>query len=209
MVSTDKACLPINVYGMCKAIGERVITSDLNDNDKIKYIAVRYGNVLESRGSIIPLFKYQCENKDSITLTHENMTRYVMTLEQSADLIESALINAKSGETWIPDLKSMKIIDLAEIFSEIYNKKIKIIGMRPGEKLHEDLISTSESLRCRKEGIYYAILPSFTQPFNSVDYSMNSLKSLMTKDQLKNYLQELGILDMPLSSFVGKTIKEF
>ena len=103
----------------------------------------------------------------------------------------------------------MKILDLAEIFSEMYDKKIKVVGMRPGEKLHEDLISKNESLRCRKQSGYYAILPSYTSPFNKLDYSMNSSKNLMTKYELKKYLEKLGILSKPLSSFTGKTIEEF
>jgi len=207
MVSTDKACSPINVYGMSKALSERIVTSCKTDND-IKFVAVRYGNVLESRGSIIPLFKYQAENKDEITVTHKDMTRYVMTLSDSVDLIEQAITIGKSGETWIPSLPSMKIYDLAEIFSEINDKPIRVIGMRPGEKIHEDLINEAESLRTIKNGQYFIIYPSYTQPFNKGIFSMRSDTSLMTKEELRTHLENLEILQKPLSQFVGKKIED-
>jgi len=208
MVSTDKACSPVNVYGMCKSIAERVVTSASDLNLKTKFIAVRYGNVLESRGSIIPLFKYQSEFCDKITMTDSRMTRYVMTLDESVDLIDSAMKSAKSGETWIPNLPSMKVMDLAEIFSEISNKPIEIIGIRPGEKLHEDLINESESTRTKKVQKYYAVSSSFTIPYQKSSYVMRSDMSLMTKDELRNHLESLEILDAPLDQFPGKTIEE-
>jgi len=208
MVSTDKACSPINVYGMCKAIAERMVTSCAALESKVKFVAVRYGNVLESRGSIIPLFKYQAENKAAITITHNQMTRYVMTLDESVDLIETAMLEGSSGETWIPSLPAMKILDLAEIFSEMYGKPIKEIGMRPGEKLHESLINDSESLRTKSGEKYSVVLPSYTKPFNSQEFSMRSDNSLMTKKELKDHLENLGILQKPLSQFIGKNIED-
>ena len=209
MVSTDKACSPINVYGMCKSIAERVVTSASDLELNTKFVAVRYGNVLNSRGSIIPLFKYQSEHNEKITVTDKRMTRYVMTLEESVDLIDSSMKLGNTGETWIPALPSMKVIDLAEIFSELSGKPIEIIGMRPGEKIHEDLINDSESSRTRKVGKYFAVSPSYTMPFNEKeDFSMDSSKSLISKQELKDYLEKLEILDKKLSDFVGKNIDE-
>jgi len=208
LVSTDKACSPINVYGMCKAIAERLIASCASSQSHIKFVAVRYGNVLESRGSIIPLFKYQSENNDAITVTHKDMTRYVMTLNQSVDLIETTILRGKTGETWIPNLPSMKIMNLAEIFSEMHSKEIRVTGMRAGEKIHEDLINVTESMRTQRRGDYCVIAPSNVAPFNCEDYVMNSAKSLMTKEQLKNYLEDLEILQKSLSQFVGKNIED-
>ena len=208
LVSTDKACSPINVYGMCKALAERTILSASQLNTKTKFIVVRYGNILESRGSIIPLFKYQSENCSSITITDDRMTRYAMTLNESVELIEAAILEAKNGETWVPKMPSMKIIDLAEIFSETFDKPIKSIGMRPGEKIHEDLINEAESARTRSAGKYLAVLPSSTTPFTGQQHKMDSSKSLLSKVQLKEYLSTLGILNRPLPSFVGKTIEE-
>ena len=185
-----------------------MVTSCAALESKIKFVAVRYGNVLESRGSIIPLFKYQAENKDSITITHNEMTRYVMTLDESVDLIETAMLEGNSGETWIPALPAMKILDLAEIYSEMYGKPIKVIGMRPGEKLHESLINDSESLRTNKGKKYSVVLPSYTKPFNGKEFSMRSDDSLMTKEELRNHLEDLDILQKPLSQFIGKNIED-
>jgi len=211
MVSTDKACSPINVYGMCKAVAERLVTSQADkENKKIKFLAVRYGNVLESRGSIIPLFKYQAENKEFITVTHADMTRYVMTLDESVDLINSCLMHGESGDTWIPKLPSMKIIDLAEIFSEKYEKSIKIVGMRPGEKLHESLVNETESFRARESHGYISIMPAYCPPINNSFFTLSSddSNSLMSKAELENHLTRLDILEKDLSEFVGKTIEE-
>lgn len=214
-VSTDKACSPINTYGMCKAISERLITSESKNKQfstVANFICVRYGNVLESRGSIIPLFRYQAENCDFITVTNPDMTRFMMTLDESVDLILTAIKDGNSGETWIPKLRSMKISDIAEIFSESFKKKIKKIDERPGEKMHEDLINESESTRSimKNDFQYYAILPSYESPKNlsRYQYSSDNKDSLMSKKELQEYLKKINILDMPLEKFVGRTIEE-
>lgn len=211
-VSTDKACAPVNVYGMCKAISERVVTSQARTGyEKIRYLAVRYGNVLESRGSIIPLFKHQGEHSECLTVTDPEMTRFVMTLDDSVDLIKKALNHGKSGETWIPCLPAMKIGDLAEIFSKRYNKPVKIIGLRPGEKKHEDLVNESESVRTRKVqppvGFNYVIGPAFDAG-NGERFVYSSSDIVMDKDALEKHLDRLGILDKPLDQFKGLTIEE-
>ena len=210
MVSTDKACSPVNVYGMCKAIAERVVLSrSLHSNKNVKFVATRYGNVLESRGSIIPLFKYQAQTADHLTITHPEMTRFVMTLDESVDLIMHALINGQSGQTWIPKLRAMKIIDLAEIFSERYSKGINTIGIRPGEKLHESLISHAESIRTVDVGDRYYIEPSHAvvkEDCRMFEYTSES--DNLNKAQLDSYLDGLGIFEKSLSTFIGKSIEE-
>jgi len=213
-VSTDKACSPVNVYGMCKAISERIVTSHSNVFPSTKFLAVRYGNVLESRGSIIPLFKYQAENNDCLTVTDPDMTRFVMTLDDSVDLIKKTLEHGKSGETWIPCLPAMKIGDLAQIFSEKYNKPVKIIGLRPGEKKHEDLINESESVRTRKvllippkESLNYVIGPAFIAG-GGTRFTYASSDIVMSQDDLKSYLDRLGILEPGLDKFQGAPIEE-
>ena len=142
-VSSDKACSPINTYGMCKAISEQLIIEKAYYINTIKFVNIRYGNVLNSRGSIIPLLHNigNDVNKKEFILTHKDMTRFVMTLEQSVDLIEYAIINGTSGDTIIPKLISMNVIDLIELFSEKFNKPIKTISIRPGEKMLESLIN--------------------------------------------------------------------
>jgi len=208
-VSTDKACSPSNVYGMSKSLAERLVTNFSNKNKNTRYIAVRYGNVLESRGSILPLFRFQAEFKRHLTVTHTNMTRFIMTLEESADLIVSTLLGAKSGELWLPKLKSMKIIDLAEIFSERYSKPIKIVGIRPGEKLHEELISYSESIRVQFKNNIYIMQSSLKNiNLNKKMFNYNSNQDLISKKELKAYLKSIKVFDKPLDQFIGKKIDD-
>ena len=209
-VSTDKAASPINVYGMCKAISERLTTSQCEHNHKSTFVAVRYGNVLESRGSIIPLFKYQCQYSDTLTVTDPDMTRYVMTLQQSVELIKNALLFGKTGTTIVSKLPSMRIGDLAEIFSELYNKKIKVIGVRPGEKLHETLISDEESIRTQDLDSRYKVISSITNPniVTNIRQAYSSDQCVLSKDDLKTYLQSLNIFDIDCNNFPGLSIEE-
>lgn len=207
-VSTDKACAPVNVYGMCKATSERIVTSQaLTGLSWVKYVAVRYGNVLESRGSIIPLFKYQAEHSDHLTVTDPTMTRYVMTLDESVDLIEKTFESGASGETWIPKLPAMEIGDLAEIFAEQHGKSIKIVGLRPGEKLHEDLINSSESVRTAHVGSHYVIGSAVTPAIGEI-FTYSSDHDVMSKDALKHHLIKLGILYKNSEDFIGLSIEE-
>lgn len=209
-VSTDKACAPVNVYGMCKSISERYVTSQAAaEHLKTAFIGVRYGNVLESRGSIIPLFKYQGENAESFTVTHPDMTRFLMTLDDSVDLIKTALSFGKSGQIWIPRLKSMKIGDLADIFSELYRKPVSVIGLRPGEKMHEALINESESVRTEESKHHYVIGPAYLGgEMGAKMFEYTSADDVMTRVELYMYLKDLGILDKKLSDFEGKSIEE-
>jgi UDP-N-acetylglucosamine 4,6-dehydratase len=207
MVSTDKACSPINVYGMSKAIAERVVLEKARELSDIKFCAVRYGNVLESRGSIIPLFLYQAKNNIDLTITHPDMTRFLMTLDQSVDLILNCIMNAKSGELFVPRLPSMKIIDLANIFAEKYNVNVKLIGMRSGEKMHESMINPTESLKTLDMGKHFVIRPAYeTTIHNDMPYDFNSELTCMTKQELCDYLTELGYLDRELTEFDDVTI---
>lgn len=207
-VSTDKACAPVNVYGMCKAISERVVTSQARTGLKhVRYLVVRYGNVLESRGSIIPLFKYQSEHAAFLTVTDPTMTRFVMTLDDSVDLILHTLKNGESGTTWIPRLPAMKIGDLAEIFSERSGKPIRVIGLRPGEKAHEDLINESESVRTTELDRHYVIGPAYHAASGN-RFTYTSADDVMSKEQLREHLTRLRIIDRPLSEFKGLTIEE-
>jgi UDP-glucose 4-epimerase len=209
MVSTDKACAPTNVYGMCKAISERLVTSESITMTDPKFVAVRYGNVLESRGSIIPLFRWQAENLDCFTVTHPDMTRFIMTLDESIDLIIATVLNAVSGETWLPRLRSMRIMDLAAIFSEKYGKPVEITGMRPGEKLYEDLISEPESVRVRMDGDYYRMAPAHVTPaIDAKVFSYGSNDDVLDKAALKKYLDSLNMFDMDMNKFVGLEVDE-
>ncbi len=208
-VSTDKACSPVNVYGMCKAISERVVTSQAQNDSHIYWLATRYGNVMESRGSIIPLFKYQGMHGEQLTVTNPDMTRFLMTLDDSVDLILDALKNGKSGETWIPRLPSMRVGDLADIFAKTYNKRVKIIGLRPGEKMHEDLINESESFRTRMtdDKRNFVIGPAYIAG-GDVPFTYTSSDDVLSRSKLEGHLRNLGILEMTLDEFKGTAIEE-
>lgn len=210
-VSTDKSCSPVNVYGMCKAISERIVTSSamslLLSKKEVKFLCTRYGNVLESRGSIVPLFRYQAEFNEFLTVTDPEMTRYLMTLDDSVDLIETALHSGKSGETWVPMLPAMRIGDLADLYSEKWNKPVKLIGLRPGEKKHEDLINESESVRTTVTQSHYVIDPAF-KPGNKKRFTYSSNDNVLSKQELYKHLTKLNIFDKKLNEFEGSSIEE-
>ena len=158
-VSTDKACKPVNVMGMTKAIQERIFISANVIAPETRFICVRYGNVLASRGSVIPLFHDQIRNGGPVTLTNPKMTRFLLSLEQAVDLIFAALQEANAGETYIPRVESATVENIA--LSLIADKKIPldIIGERPGEKLHEILVSEEECRHTISRDKFYVILP--------------------------------------------------
>lgn len=198
-VSSDKACSPINIYGMCKALSESLVVEKSYYVKDFKFVNIRYGNVLNSRGSIIPLLHTigNDTEKKYFTLTNDKMTRFVMTLEQSVDLIEHTILHGESGDTVIPKLISMNVNDLLEIFSEKYNKPIKLIGLRPGEKLLESLINKSQSARIKVNGEYTHIKSIYN--FNEIidEHALNDYNSKinpLNKNQLYEYLKELSLI---------------
>jgi UDP-glucose 4-epimerase len=195
---------------MSKAIAERIVTSSLTYKGGPKFIGVRYGNVLESRGSVIPLFKHQSEHQSAITVTHKEMTRFIMTLDQSIDLIEATISGAEHGEIWLPKLKSMKIIELAEIFADKYNKKIRLTGIRPGEKIHEDLISEPESIRVKFDNHFYRMSPILSENFDKggTAFNYSSSEDILSKVELEKYMDSIGIFSKSLGHFIGRSIEE-
>jgi len=158
-VSTDKACKPVNVMGMTKAIQERIFTSANILNPSTRFICVRYGNVLASRGSVIPLFHDQIRSGGPVTVTVPEMTRFLLSLDQAVDTVFEAIRSARAGETYIPRAPSSTMLDLATALIGPREIGIEIIGIRPGEKLHEILVSEEEAHHCVDRGSYYAILP--------------------------------------------------
>jgi UDP-glucose 4-epimerase len=158
-VSTDKACKPVNVMGMTKSIQERIMTSANILNPKTRFICVRYGNVLASRGSVIPLFHEQIQNGGPVTITVPEMTRFLLSLDEAVDTVFTALEGAKAGETYIPRAPSATVMNLANALIGDRDVKIQVVGIRPGEKIHEILISEEEAHHCVARGSYYAILP--------------------------------------------------
>ena len=197
-VSTDKACSPVNLYGMTKSLSECLMVEKSKYIKDIKFVCVRYGNVLNSRGSIIPLLHKIGENDSykNYKITDRRMTRFVMTLEQSVMLIEHALNHGENGDIVIPKLISCKIIDMLEIFSEKYNKPIIDGKLRPGEKLLESLINETQSMRLEfgPDGYMYIKPPYKNIMKDNKVKDYNSTINPLNKKQLQDYLYNLKLL---------------
>lgn len=157
-LSTDKACNPVNLYGATKLCSDKLFVAgnSYSGVHPTRFSVVRYGNVLGSRGSVIPFFKMM-KDKGEIPITHEEMTRFFITLEDGVKLVLKALDQMKGGEIFVPKIPSMGIMDVAEAIAP--NVKTKIIGIRPGEKLHEILISVDDARNTLEYEDYYVIQP--------------------------------------------------
>lgn len=191
-ISTDKACSPVNSYGMCKSLSERIVVENTSFLQSPKFINVRYGNVISSRGSIIPLYKNMANDPTctSFPVTHPDMTRFFMTLDESVNLIEHAILFGSAGDTVIPkNIFSCRILDVARYFSEKYKKPVAITKIRPGEKLHETLINYTESLRTIDAGSYYIIKPTYMDIVSNIVVTFpfgefNSTNTLCSPDKI-------------------------
>ena len=158
-LSTDKACAPINLYGATKLVSDKLFTAanNIRGSKDVKFSVVRYGNVMGSRGSVIPFFLER--KKDGVLpITHKEMTRFNISLQAGVDLVMFALGNHLGGEIFVPKIPSYKILDIAEAVAP--ECELKDVGIRPGEKLHEEMITDTDSLNTIDLGKYYAILPS-------------------------------------------------
>jgi FlaA1/EpsC-like NDP-sugar epimerase len=195
-ISTDKACKPTNVMGMTKAIQERIFLTANIDCPKTRFVAVRYGNVLASRGSVVPLFLDQIEAGGPITLTDKKMTRFLLTLDQAVDTVFEAMQFAEAGETYIPKIKAALIVDIVNALVGKKKIEVKETGVRPGEKLHEVLVSQEEALRTISRGDYFAIksiLPEVSKPVSPESFEFDELSSehfLMTSKEVQTFLDK-------------------
>ncbi len=162
-LSTDKAVNPINLYGATKLVAEKIfIDGNAYGGNRTKFSVVRYGNVMASRGSVIEHFlKLRQQGIDEFPITDERMTRFWMTLSQSVSLVLRALVEAEGGEIFVPQIPSMKIVDLAKAVNP--ECKFKLTGIRPGEKIHESLISVDEARKTKVFNQMYVILPQFAE----------------------------------------------
>ena len=158
-VSTDKACKPVNVMGMTKALQERVFINANLGQTRTRFLCVRYGNVISSRGSVIPLFLEQIDRGGPVTVTLERMTRFLLTLDSAVDTIFAAARAGLAGDTYIPKLPSAYVLDIARALIGDRKVPIKIVGARPGEKIDEIMISEEEILRTVERDGYYVIRP--------------------------------------------------
>jgi UDP-glucose 4-epimerase len=193
-ISTDKACKPVNVMGMTKAIQERIFAQANLGANRTRFACVRYGNVVASRGSVVPLFLQQIRAGGPVTVTLETMTRFLMTLDKAVDTVFAAARCALPGETYIPKVPSAKVIDVARVLINGRNIPIAVTGIRPGEKIHEILVSEEECFRTIERNGYYVILPilpelrkaSVEQPTLHSEYSSNN--GLVGTDELERLL---------------------
>jgi UDP-N-acetylglucosamine 4,6-dehydratase/5-epimerase len=159
-LSTDKACAPINLYGATKLTSDKlfVAANNIKGSNPIKFSVVRYGNVMGSNGSVIPFFLKMKRTKGELPITHSEMTRFNIPIESGVEMIFHALENAYGGEIFIPKIPSYRILDVANAIGP--NCKKPIIGIRPGEKIHEEMITPADSYNTYDLGNYYVILPN-------------------------------------------------
>ncbi len=200
-LSTDKACNPINLYGATKLCSDKLfVTSNFSSKKQItKFSVVRYGNVMGSRGSVIPFFLSNI-NENFFTITDVRMTRFMIDLDTAVKTVIFALKDSIGGEIFVTKIPSMKVLDIAKT---IAMKKIKIIGIRPGEKLHEQMISVEDSRYTYEYKSYYKILPAIFNIYKNnkyikngkkvipnFEYSSNTNSKWMTKLDLKKWLRK-------------------
>ncbi|HEX8265009.1 MAG TPA: polysaccharide biosynthesis protein [Pyrinomonadaceae bacterium] len=158
-ISTDKACKPINVMGMTKALQERVLLEANMDCRDTKYVCVRYGNVIASRGSIVPLFIEQIKAGGPMTITLPEMTRFLLSLDKAVDTVFAAVREGQRGETYIPQVPAARVVDAAQALMQLQNKEVEMVftGIRPGEKVHEIMVSEEECFRTSERNGFYVI----------------------------------------------------
>jgi UDP-N-acetylglucosamine 4,6-dehydratase len=214
ILSTDKAAYPINAMGMSKALMEKVMVAKSKKIDSSKTIlcGTRYGNVMASRGSVIPLFLKQIKLNQPLTITDGSMTRFMMNLSNAVELVEYAIQNGNQGEIFVQKSPAVEIKTLAEALIELYNSKSKIIqiGIRHGEKMHETLITKEEMLLAKDLGNYYRICTddrglNYDKYFSSgnkrkivEDYSSNNTK-LLNKEEMMDLLKTIPEIKNDLS----------
>lgn len=202
---TDKAVSPINLYGATKLCMEKLLIQGNSYRGKghTKISCIRYGNVAGSRGSVIPLFNEQ-KNKKVLTITHPDMTRFWLTLDDAVKIVVRSIRQMRGGETYIPKMPSFRINDLASVIAP--RVKISYIGIRPGEKMHEDLISSHEAKNIREFNDYFILLPEFDfweqeggLPLKGKklkkEFSYNSLNNTdyLSKKELSKLLKQLPL----------------
>jgi UDP-N-acetylglucosamine 4,6-dehydratase len=207
-ISTDKAVNPVNLYGATKLCAEKIITqsnayASEGDNTYTRFSSARYGNVVGSRGSVIPLFKRQAQTGE-LTITDDSMTRFWITLEQAVDFVVSCIDVMQGGEVFVPRIPSMKVTDIAEAMAPEATRRV--VGIRPGEKLHETLMTSEESRHATAFEDRFAIYPNF--PFWRANeypqgeelppgftYSSDNNDEWLTADQLREIVDEVVAVD--------------
>ncbi len=219
--SSDKAVNPTSVMGTSKLMGERLMTA-ANSNQKNPgpvFTSTRFGNVLGSRGSVVPIFAEQIRRGGPVTLTNLDMTRFIMSIFQAVRLVIDSHVHARGGEVFITKMPVLRIKDLAEVMTEILAPKfgydpeqieIKLIGVKSGEKLYEELMNVEETRRAMELKKYFVVLPAFRNIYKEIEYSYEDMVSnqvsrpyiseqetFMTQNEIKAVLKKNGLIDMP------------
>lgn len=198
-VSTDKACKPVNVMGMTKALQERILIAGNLDCPGTRFVAARYGNVMASRGSVIPLFLEQIRRGGPVTITTPEMTRFLMTLDQAVDTVFAALRDALPGDILIPRVPSALVTDIAAVLIGDRTIETRVTGIRPGEKVHEILVSDEEAPRTARRGDYLAIRPMLPELKTDADgeplkREFSSADALLGLAEVRATLERAGLL---------------
>lgn len=206
-LSTDKAVKPVNAMGISKAFMEKIICSQNYYVSETKFCCVRYGNVMGSRGSVIPLFKEQIKQNKPVTVTVPNMTRFLMTLDQSVDLVLYAMLYSQGGEVYVRKAPACTVQFLAEALCRKYSPlgekhPTKIVGIRPGEKLHEVLVSEYEMQRITEDKQYFTIHPEYNLPEKltikelGTEYTSENTYQLTAFSEIDDLLQQMGTVEL-------------
>ena len=194
-LSTDKAVAPVNLYGATKLTAEKLLVAanSYHTREAGAFGAIRYGNVAGSRGSVIPLWRSLAAQDKPLPLTDPDMTRFWITLPQAAGAVLEALRLMEGGEVFVPKMPSFRLVDLADAIDE--NDNCKVIGIRPGEKVHEDLITVHESWHVHEEDEVFVILPPDVKPGKPVRcgfrYASNSTGKYLSVDELRERLEHV------------------
>ena len=210
MISTDKAVKPVNVMGMTKALQERlVLKGNLSrQNRGTRLCCVRYGNVLRSRGSVVPFFRRQLSLGQTMTITDERMTRFLLTLNEAIDLVLYAAEHTQGGEIFVRKAAAARVTDIARVLAEEAGKACdyRVIGILPGEKLHEILVSEEELVRVRDFGQYYAVQPWWSEGrYHEIDSEFGSGEHLTDAAEVKRMIEladrEFEVMEMADGEF--------
>jgi FlaA1/EpsC-like NDP-sugar epimerase len=227
--SSDKAVNPTNVMGTSKLMGERLFTAAnaINGTNRSIFSSTRFGNVIGSRGSVIPIFMKQIRNGGPVTLTDKRMTRFIMTIEEAANLVLKSLTLSRGGEVFVTKMPIVKIADLAEVMVKILAPKyghkysdivIGEIGAKPGEKLYEELMSEEEVHRSMELEDMFVVTPAFKSIYQSILYEypdtvsekpqksyVSATEKIMTKKEIKDYLLKHLVLESIDKDIFGGT----
>lgn len=200
ILSTDKAVYPINAMGMSKALMEKIMVAKSREvyEQEIILCGTRYGNVIGTRGSVIPLFISQIKEKKPLTVTDTNMTRFLMPLEDAIKLVLYALKDAKQGDIFVQKAPACSIGDLAIVIKDIFNadNEIKVIGTRHGEKLHETLLTREEMVRCEDLGDYFRIIPDVRDLNYNKYFSEGEQKTSLVDDYNSYNTKRLNVKEI-------------